>query len=87
MSPVHCDMPSMQGETQGEKAGQQPLMSNGQDCGYCGLLAHMPTVPSVPALFSITVQVIQHRVATRFESVRRVEPLTSAQPRAPPVLS
>lgn len=87
MPPVHCDMPSMQGEAHGEKAGQHPLMSNGQDCGYCGLLAHMPTVPSVPALFSVTVQVIQHRVATRFESVRRVEPLTSAQPRAPPVLS
>lgn len=87
MSPGHCDMPSMQGEAQGEKAAQHPLMSDGQDCGYCGLLAHMPTVPSVPALFAITVGVIQHRVATRFESVRRVEPLTFAQPRAPPVLS
>ncbi|WP_408501316.1 DUF2946 domain-containing protein [Paraburkholderia xenovorans] len=59
-------------------------LSDGDACGYCSLLAHMPVVPSVEALFFITVRAIQQRVAVRFESVRRVEPLTFAQPRAPP---
>ena len=59
-------------------------MSDGDACGYCSLLAHMPAVPSVEALFVVTVRALQHTVATRFESVRRVEPLTFAQPRAPP---
>jgi hypothetical protein len=40
----------------------------------------MPAVPSVQASLDITVRAIQHRAATRFESVRGVEPLTSAQP-------
>ncbi|MFM0140672.1 DUF2946 domain-containing protein [Caballeronia grimmiae] len=59
-------------------------MSDGQACGYCGLLAHMPVIPGVPATFAVTVRAIEHPVATRFESVRLVEPLTPAQPRAPP---
>jgi hypothetical protein len=62
-------------------------MSDGDACGYCSLLAHMPAVPSVEALFVVTVRAVQHTVATRFESVRRVEPLTFAQPRAPPSAS
>lgn len=61
--------------------------SDGDACGYCSLLAHMPAVPSVEALFFVTVRAIQLRVAVRFERVRRVEPLTSAQPRAPPLHS
>jgi hypothetical protein len=62
-------------------------MSDGQACGYCSLLAHMPVIPGVPATFAVTVRAIQQPAATRFESVRLVEPLTPAQPRAPPVLS
>jgi hypothetical protein len=62
-------------------------MSDGDACGYCSLLAHMPAVPSVEALFVVTVRALQHTVVTRFESVRRVEPLTFAQPRAPPSAS
>ncbi|HEY2023630.1 MAG TPA: DUF2946 domain-containing protein, partial [Paraburkholderia sp.] len=38
-------------------------------------------------LFVVAVRALQHTVATRFESVRRVEPLTFAQPRAPPFSS
>lgn len=60
---------------------------DGQACGYCSLLAHMPVIPGVPATFAVTVRAIQQPAATRFESVRLVEPLTPAQPRAPPVLS
>lgn len=61
--------------------------SDGDACGYCSLLAHMPVVPSVEGLFVVTVRALQHTVATRFDSVRRVEPLTFAQPRAPPFAS
>lgn len=37
--------------------------------------------------FAAHVRVIQHRAATRFESLRRALPLTAAQPRAPPFTS
>ena len=87
MSQGHCGMPSMQGEAPDRKAGQHPSISDRQDCGYCSLLAHLPVIPSVTTLFVVTVHAIQHGGATRFESVRRVEPLISAQPRAPPLLS
>lgn len=58
-----------------------------QCCGYCNLAAHLPILPSVESDFAITVWIIQHRVATTFESLRRIEPRTSAQPRAPPTSS
>jgi hypothetical protein len=87
MSGVHCSMPSMQDDAPDDKSDTHSLMSHWDACGYCSLLAHMPVVPSVQASLVITARAIQHRVATRFESVRRVEPLTSAQPRAPPFSS
>ncbi|WP_408252976.1 DUF2946 domain-containing protein [Paraburkholderia xenovorans] len=71
----------------GGKHTDHAAMSHGDLCGYCSLLAHMPAVPSVEALFVVTVRAVQHTVATRFESVRRVEPLTFAQARAPPSAS
>lgn len=71
----------------GDKHTQHSAMSDGDACGYCSLLAHMPAVPSVEALFVVAVRALQHTVATRFGSVRRVEPLTFAQPRAPPFSS
>jgi Protein of unknown function (DUF2946) len=87
VSSAHCSMPSMQDHAPDIKSGPPSLMSDGQTCCYCGLLAHMPVVPSVQAPFAITVRAIAHRVTTRFESVRRIVPLTSSQPRAPPVSS
>ncbi|MGF6985124.1 hypothetical protein QFZ99_004601 [Paraburkholderia atlantica] len=57
---------------------------SGDACGYCSLLAHLPLMPSVGMLFVAAVRARQHTAATRFDSVRRVEPLTFAQPRAPP---
>ncbi|CAE6751475.1 DUF2946 domain-containing protein [Paraburkholderia aspalathi] len=83
-------MPSMHDQASddsGSKHAQHAAMSDGDACGYCSLLAHMPAVPSVEALFFVTVRAVQHTVATRFERVRRVEPLTFAQPRAPPFAS
>lgn len=80
-------MPTMQTPAPGDKSVMHSHMSDGQDCGYCSLLAHMPAVPSVRALFAITIRLTQHKAATRFESVVRVEPLTFVQPRAPPVSS
>ena len=62
-------------------------MSDGDACGYCSLLAHLPVLPSVEALFLVAVRVTRHTVAVRFDSTRRVEPLTFAQPRAPPSAS
>ncbi|TDN61443.1 DUF2946 domain-containing protein [Paraburkholderia sp. BL10I2N1] len=82
-----CSMPSMQHQEQDSKSHPDSTMSDGQACGYCGLLAHLPVIPGVQATFAVTVRAIQHPVATRFESVRLVEPLTPAQPRAPPVSS
>lgn len=80
-------MASMHDDALDENSHHGSPMSDGQACGYCGLLAHMPVIPGVPAIFAVTVRAIEHPVATRFESVRLVDPLTPAQPRAPPVLS
>jgi hypothetical protein len=63
------------------------LADHMQACGYCSLLAHMPALPMVPPSFASTVWAIQHPVATRFESVRRILAFTAAQPRAPPLSS
>ncbi|HTR05857.1 MAG TPA: DUF2946 domain-containing protein [Paraburkholderia sp.] len=83
----HCSMPSMPHEAPGSQSHTGSTMSDGQACGYCGLLAHIPVIPGVPATFAAIVRASLHPVATRFESVRFVGPLTPAQPRAPPVLS
>jgi hypothetical protein len=66
---------------------QHTQMSNGDACGYCSLLAHLPVMPAVETLFFVAVRARQHVVATRFESVRRVEPVSFAQPRAPPFIA
>lgn len=89
MQDEHCSMPSMRNASADDKSdtGKHTQMSDGQDCAYCSLLAHMPAVPTVQALFAITVRFTQHPIAMRFESVVRVEPYTFVQPRAPPVLS
>lgn len=77
-------MPDQASAEPGSRHSQHPATFHGDACGYCSLLAHMPAVPSAEALFSVTVRALQQTVATRFESVQRVEPLTFAQPRAPP---
>ncbi|TDN62021.1 DUF2946 domain-containing protein [Paraburkholderia sp. BL10I2N1] len=87
MTGGHCSMPSMQHQSPDSDTHPGSTMSDGQACGYCSLLAHMPVIPGVQAAFAVTIRAIQHPVATRFESVRLVEPLTPAQPRAPPVSS
>lgn len=70
-----------------QKSDSQSMASHMQACGYCSLLAHMPLMPSVAPAFAVIVWSIQHRVATRFQSVRRIAAFTAAQPRAPPVQS
>ncbi|SIT39646.1 conserved exported hypothetical protein [Paraburkholderia ribeironis] len=62
-------------------------ISHLEACGYCSLLSHTPALPTAEATFVATVRVIQHREATRFESLRRALPLTAAKPRAPPFAS
>jgi hypothetical protein len=85
MAGVLCSMPLMQDNVPDNKSDQHSLLSHWDACGYCSLLAHIPVVSSLQASLVITARAIQHRVATRFESLRIVEPLTSAQPRAPPL--
>ncbi|MEX3785081.1 DUF2946 domain-containing protein [Paraburkholderia sp. BR14374] len=60
---------------------------SGDACGYCSLLAHLPVMPNVGMLFVAALRARQHTAVTRDNSVRRVEPLTFAQPRAPPSAS
>ncbi|WP_371881504.1 DUF2946 domain-containing protein [Caballeronia sp. S22] len=87
LSGALCSAQSTPGDPLGSRDVSHSLASHWQACGYCNLLAHMPALPSVQPTFAVTVWAIQHRVATRFESVRRVLPFTAAQPRAPPVSS
>ncbi|KAB0644344.1 DUF2946 domain-containing protein [Burkholderia latens] len=55
-----------------------------QACGYCSVFAHTPALPAPEQTFAANIAPLQHRAATRFESLRRALPLTAAQPRAPP---
>ncbi|CAG4904449.1 DUF2946 domain-containing protein [Paraburkholderia saeva] len=71
----------------GSPASHPTTLSHLQACGYCNLFAHAPTLPSAEVAFAGTVWVLQHRRVRRFESLRRIAPLTSAQPRAPPFSS
>ncbi|RKT22442.1 hypothetical protein B0G69_5903 [Paraburkholderia sp. RAU2J] len=82
-----CSAQSMPDDAPNDQDASHSLASHGQACGYCNLFAHMPAVPSVQPAFAITVWATQHRIATRFNSVRRFPPFTAAQPRAPPVSS
>ena len=70
-----------------DKSDSHSLAGHIQACGYCSLLAHVPVIPTLSAPFAAVVWSIQHRVATHYKSVRRIAPLTAAQPRAPPVSS
>ena len=70
MSSMHSmhSMPSMHDQASddpGSKHAQHAALSDGDACGYCSLLAHMPVMPGVEALFSVTVRATQHTVATR----------------------
>ncbi|WP_128595135.1 DUF2946 domain-containing protein [Paraburkholderia kirstenboschensis] len=82
-----CSTQSTPDDAPNDQDASHSLASHGQACGYCNLLAHMPAMPGVQPTFAITVWTIQHRIATRFERVRRVLSFTAAQPRAPPVSS
>jgi len=96
MSGAHCraSMDGMAGETASMPSMRMPMhdgapgkhawMSDGDACGYCSLLAHLPAMPGIEALFATVVRVHRPHTAVRVDSVRRVEPLTFAQPRAPP---
>ncbi|WP_342611396.1 DUF2946 domain-containing protein [Burkholderia ambifaria] len=68
-------------------ASSKRLQAHLQACGYCNLLAHTPALPAPELTFAVHVHLLQHRAATRFESLRRALPLTAAQPRAPPFAS
>lgn len=61
--------------------------SDGDACGYCNLLAHLPALPAVEAAVVVALRAREHAGATRFESVRRIAAPGFAQPRAPPAVS
>ena len=78
------------GPAGGDHAGDsssKSLQAHLQACGYCNLLAHSPALPAPELTFAASIHPLQHREATRFESLRRALPLTAAQPRAPPAAS
>ena len=85
-SQAAANTPDDPGNLPGSTTDRHAQMS-GDACGYCSLLAHLPVMPSLGMLFVAAVRARQHTAATRFDSVRRVEPLSFAQPRAPPSAS
>ncbi|HLX02462.1 MAG TPA: DUF2946 domain-containing protein, partial [Trinickia sp.] len=58
-----------------------------QACAYCGLLAHVPVLPGVPATFAPTLTATRATVFAQREEVRAAPLFMAAQPRAPPVRS
>jgi hypothetical protein len=58
-----------------------------QACGYCGLLAHLPVLPGIVAVFAAALLVV--RAPMRAVRATLHVPLchTAALPRAPPVFS
>ncbi len=85
MMSAHCDMPSMR-HMSGAKDHTQTANADLQDCGYCNLLAHLPAMPGVPVTQALATRLVHERVAARFERLARVEPLTFALARAPPLV-
>ncbi len=85
---AHCDMPSMQHVQGAHQTSGNTHASNSdlQDCGYCNLLAHLPVMPGVPVSLALATRLVHARVAARFERLARVEPLTFALARAPPLV-
>ncbi|EDT41937.1 DUF2946 domain-containing protein [Burkholderia ambifaria] len=83
---THCTAQSEAVSDTNDKASHD-VLSHLHACGYCSLLTHTPALPTPEASFAATVQAIRQRAETRFESLRRVLPLTAAQPRAPPFSS
>ncbi|RKP47534.1 DUF2946 domain-containing protein [Trinickia fusca] len=71
----------------GNRSSTDGALAHLQACGYCHLFAHAPVLPTPELSFDAVVWVIQARVTARYESLRRVAPLTAARPRAPPFLA
>ena len=73
-------MSGMSGE-----ASTHAAIGDMQDCGYCSFFAHLPVVPGVPIALFLVGELVQARVAARFESVSRVAPASLIHARAPPL--
>ncbi|NIF51298.1 DUF2946 domain-containing protein [Burkholderia sp. Ax-1724] len=86
MPAMRMSMPMHDGAP-GDAPGKHAWMSDGDACGYCSLLAHLPVMPGIETLFAVAIPTHRQQVAVRFDSVRRAEPLAFAQPRAPPFAS
>ncbi|MEM5326298.1 DUF2946 domain-containing protein [Paraburkholderia sp. JHI2823] len=85
-----CGMPSMQHPMHGASgtsvdATTHAATGDMQDCGYCSFFAHLPVVPGVPATLFLVGELVQARIAARFESVRLVAPASPIHARAPPL--
>ncbi|MBB3260056.1 hypothetical protein F4827_005128 [Paraburkholderia bannensis] len=91
MMSAHCDMPSMRhlhgmDGANGAHGHAQAPNADLQDCGYCNLLAHLPVMPGVLLSLALATRLVHARVAARFKRLARVEPLTFALARAPPLV-
>jgi len=58
-----------------------------QACPYCGLIAHVPVLPTTPLVFGVPLRADPMTVAVASAVVRAVLVHTMAQSRAPPVFS
>jgi hypothetical protein len=58
-----------------------------QACAYCGLLAHVPTLPSVAIAFASLLLIVRAPLPDAPAGVPARFAHTAAQPRAPPVFS
>ncbi|ADG20918.1 conserved hypothetical protein (plasmid) [Paraburkholderia atlantica] len=58
-----------------------------QACAYCGLIAHMPFLPSGTSEVPPTGRATQPTANSLLQAIRRIFPFAAAQPRAPPLSS
>jgi hypothetical protein len=84
---TYCSAKATSDDGATDQAPDHQAAFHGQACAYCGLLAHMPVLPSgksdlVPGVWAT------HRAAMlRLPQVRGIFLFTAAQPRAPPLSS
>jgi hypothetical protein len=64
----------------------KPLTAHWQACAYCGLMAHVPTLPGSIAVFSTAISVVRAPLLAIHRAVLPRFSYSAAQPRAPPVL-
>lgn len=84
---AYCTAQPASADTSDGQSPDSHALLHWQACAYCGLLAHVPVLPGVPATFAPTLTATRAPVFAQREEVRAAPLFTAAQPRAPPVRS